>query len=92
MTTNSPLIPVFIVGEVGVMFVVAWTRHIRQVGGHRLDLTHERVAHLAVFVEHVVGEVTHVQNGIVHFITSVVHQKRQRKSVLVNIHTINVQE
>ena len=51
--------------------MISRTRHVGQVGSYRLDLTHERVAHLAVLLEHVVGEVANMQDGVVHLLLGV---------------------
>ena len=71
-------LPVPVVGEVAVLLMIPWTGHVRQMGSYRLDLPHERVTNLTLVVEHVVGEVTDVKNGVVHLLLRVVHEKGQR--------------
>ena len=65
-----------------MFLVISRTRHVGQVGSYRLDLTHERVAHLAVLLEHVVGEVANMQDGVVHLLLGVGREERQGHAVL----------
>ena len=70
--------PVLVVGEVSVLLMIPRAGHVGQMGSYRLDLPHERVAHLALVVEHVVREVAHVNRGVVHLLLRVVHEEGQR--------------
>ena len=45
--------------------MVSGTGHVGQVSGNGLHLPHELIPHLGVVGVHVVGEVAHVQDGVI---------------------------
>uniref|UniRef100_A0A2M4DK40 Putative secreted protein n=1 Tax=Anopheles darlingi TaxID=43151 RepID=A0A2M4DK40_ANODA len=72
-----------VVGEIVFLLVIASTNHVRCVGGDRLNLVHELIAHPGILRIHIIRKVSDVYDRIIHVALCVLLQPSHRLGILV---------